>query len=709
VNGDGKPDLVLANECAASDCSSASVSVLLGNGDGTFQAAVNYNSGGYFATSVVVGDVNGDGKPDLLVDNECATGSNCANSGNLAVLLGNGDGTFLAAANYAPGGQFPYSLAVADVNGDGSPDLLVINQCADSVCANGTLGVLLGKGDGTFKAPIPTTILPQSFASLAVADFNGDGKLDVASAGLLLLGNGDGSFQVPIDLGTSGGGITVGDFNLDGRPDLAMGGMAVLLNMNTQGLKTSISLTSSANPSNFGQSVTFTALALARGGFSPTGAVVFRDGDTILGTMVLNSRHASIITTSLAAGSQSITANYSGDLHFAATTSVPLSQSINQAPSTVSLTSTASPISLNQPVTYAASVASQFGGNATGTVTFKDRSKTIGVVAVNSGQASFSISYSAAGTHLITAIYSGDVSNSGSTSAVLNAYVEAGPVASKTVITTSGSPTLVSQSVTFTAAISSSYGAIPDGETVTFYDGTVVIGTGSTANGMATLSTSVLTAKTHAIKASYQGDASFKPSLGLVQQVVLDFITSLLVGANPSPSAYGEPVTLTAAVTSNAPGGATGTVTFKNGTAVLGTASLNSGSASLITTKLAAGTAAITASYNGDPHSGKSAEAFTESVHPATTVATITSSLNPSLHGKILRFTAVVTSPTTLVTGSVTFKDGANTLATVNLVQGKASFSTAALSTGSHNVTAIYNGTANILESNSSPMVQTVN
>jgi hypothetical protein len=83
--------------------------------------------------------------------------------------------------------------------------------------------------------------------------------------------------------------------------------------------------------------------------------------------------------------------------------------------------------------------------------------------------------------------------------------------------------------------------------------------------------------------------------------------------------------------------------------------------------------------------------------------------LNPSLHGKILRFTAVVTSPTTLVTGSVTFKDGANTLATVNLVQGKASFSTAALSTGSHNVTAIYNGTANILESNSSPMVQTVN
>jgi hypothetical protein len=708
VNGDGKPDLVLANECAASDCTSASVSVLLGNGDGTFQSAVNYSSGGYFATSVVVGDFNGDGKPDLLVANECAVGSNCASTGSLGVLLGNGDGTFRTAVNYGPGGQFPYSLAVGDVNGDGTPDLLVVNQCADSVCANGTLGVLLGKGDGTFKTAVPAMILPQSFAALAVADFNGDGKLDVASAGFLLTGNGDGTFQGPVDLGASGGGIAVGDFNLDGRPDLAIGGVAVLLNVNSQGLKTTVSLTSSSNPSYFGQSVTFTALAPAHGGFSPGGAIVFRNGETILGTVVLTSRHASMSTLALSGGSQSITASYSGDLHFSAITSAPLSQLVNQVASTISLTASMSPISLNQPVTYTANIASQYGGNTTGTVTFKDRSKTIAVVAVAAGQASYSISYSAAGTHLITAVYSGDASNSGSTSPVLNAYVEAGPVASKTVITTSGSPSLVGQSVTFTATITSSYGSIPDGDTVIFYDGTVVIGSSATVGGSATISTSALVAKTHAIKASYQGDASFKPSLGLVQQVVLDFVTSLIVGASPSPSAFGQPVLLTTTVTSNAPGGATGTVTFKNGTAVLGTASLSGGTATLTTTRLAAGTAAITASYNGDLHSAKSAEAFTESVHPAVSSSSLASSMNPSPAGRIVRLTAQVNSPTTLVTGSVTFKDGATTLATVNLAGGKATYSTAVLSSGSHNITAEYNGTANILDSISPSVVQTV-
>ncbi len=107
--------------------------MLLGNGDGTFQSAVNYNSGGENALSIAVADVNGDGKPDLLVANECVD-SSCAN-GSVSVLLGNGDGTFQAAVNYNSGGYDAYSIAVADVNGDGNPDLLVANNCTVSSCS----------------------------------------------------------------------------------------------------------------------------------------------------------------------------------------------------------------------------------------------------------------------------------------------------------------------------------------------------------------------------------------------------------------------------------------------------------------------------------------------------------------------------------------------------------------------------------------------
>lgn len=193
-NGDGRLDLAVANS------GSGDVSILLGRGDGTFQSPVHYAAGQGPDSQVAVGDFNGDGELDLVVSN---SGSN-----NVSVLLGNGDGSFRATTSYDVG-RNPSSVAVADVNGDGKLDLVVSNQnCSHSggPCAQGTVSVLLGNGDGTFQPH-------KDFAAgrvpnwVAVGDFNGDGKLDLAvvngqgnggpSTVSILLGNGDGTFQVP--------------------------------------------------------------------------------------------------------------------------------------------------------------------------------------------------------------------------------------------------------------------------------------------------------------------------------------------------------------------------------------------------------------------------------------------------------------------------------------------------------------------------------
>jgi Metallo-peptidase family M12/FG-GAP-like repeat/FG-GAP repeat len=210
-NGDGKPDLAVANNLVF--LVSNDVSVLLGNGDGSFQPAVNYpvGSGAY---SVAVGDFNGDTKPDLAVANN--------NSNDVSVLLGNGDGSFQPAVSH-PAGSGPSSVAAGDFNGDGKPDLAVANNVSND------LSVLLGNGDGSFQ-PAVNHPVGSGPISVAAGDFNGDGKLDLAVANYnsndvsVLLGNGDGSFQPAVSHPVGSGPLSVaaGDFNGDGRQDLAV-------------------------------------------------------------------------------------------------------------------------------------------------------------------------------------------------------------------------------------------------------------------------------------------------------------------------------------------------------------------------------------------------------------------------------------------------------------------------------------------------------
>jgi hypothetical protein len=429
LNGDGKPDLIAANECADNNCSNGSVSVLLNNGDGTFQAAVTYNPGGLYAFSVAVADVNGDGKPDLLVANQCVD-NNCSN-GVIGVLLGNGDGTFQPVVDYSSGGFYAFAIAVGDLNGDGKPDLIVSNQCGNNNnCTNGSIAVLLGNGDGTFQ-PAATTVTPVlgNIQSLVLGDFNGDHKLDVASGvgNIILLGNGDGTFQSPIALGASGSGIVAGDFNGDGRPDLAVGGVSVLLNISSGFVfPTSTTVASTANPSAFGASVTFTATVAAQTSGTPTGTVTFSDGNTTLGQANLTSGTASYSTSALSNGSHSITASYSGDSNFTASVSTALSQVIQKAGTTTTLSAAPSTANMNQSVALTATVVPGNSGVPTGTVSFLDGATQIGSASTNgSGVATFLTSTLAVGTHSITAVYGGDSNFNGSASTASSVVVTA--------------------------------------------------------------------------------------------------------------------------------------------------------------------------------------------------------------------------------------------------------------------------------------------
>jgi uncharacterized repeat protein (TIGR03803 family) len=187
------------------------------------------------------------------------------------------------------------------------------------------------------------------------------------------------------------------------------------------------------------------------------------------------------------------------------------------------------------------------------------------------------------------------------------------PSPTTTVVTSLNDPSFVNQPVTFTATVTSAF-TIPDGITVTFYDGKTALGTGSTTSGVATFTTSSLPAETQTITANYPGSAFTKASSGEVTQEVTLYPSTTSLTSSPNPSTSGQAVTLTATVSSAAPGGPTGTVTFKNGTTMLGTATLSAGTATLTTKKLPVGTLTITANYNGDAQSAKSSGTTTQVV-----------------------------------------------------------------------------------------------
>lgn len=213
-NGDGKSDLAVAN------FGSSNVSVLVNRGDGTFHPAVT-SPAGTAPQAMAAGDFNGDGKLDLVLINEGSPPS--GPNGAIFLLPGNNDGTFQAPVQIQAD-LYPASIAVADLNADGKPDLILGDA------ANGTLTILMGKGDGTFQKPSTVTTASSAVvAALAVGDFNADKNVDIVAAVLsgpvfILSGKGDGSFQAPVQITTAATSphLVVGNFDGDGKLDFVL-------------------------------------------------------------------------------------------------------------------------------------------------------------------------------------------------------------------------------------------------------------------------------------------------------------------------------------------------------------------------------------------------------------------------------------------------------------------------------------------------------
>lgn len=426
-NGDGYLDIVVANTgIPGSTAGNLSFGVLLNNGDGTFAPTASYPAlktpvyGVYF----VVGDFHGKGKPDILFSYYGAqTLSILSNKGNgtfgspkviekfpcyamaagdfngdgkvdlacmasdgLNVMLGNGNGTFQTPVNYPTGGA---SIAVADLRKNGKLDLIIPGGAGAVYQIFSAVTVLLGNGDGTFQPPVPYTVLTDP-ASVAVGDFNGDGRLDLAvlnapvfegASGIsILLGNGDGTFQpemLPWISVSAGGNIVASEFRGNGMLDLAVLGTILI---NTPG-------TDAAFPTQQSFSVMEGPIAFAAGRFGPGGP-----GSADLALANWNNDSGNSVTVLL-----------------------------NQAATIVVLASTPNPSNSGQTVEFSATVGAAVpgAGSPTGTITFMSGPHKLGTAKLVNGVAVFTCKKLAAGNNNITAVYSGDSTFSPDSSEVL--------------------------------------------------------------------------------------------------------------------------------------------------------------------------------------------------------------------------------------------------------------------------------------------------
>ncbi len=466
-NKDGRLDLAVANECSDETCTQAGVAILLGNGDGTLQSPTTvYGTGEPSSLEIVTGDFNGDGKFDVAAMNQDQPPS-------ISIMLGNGDGTLqspvvtdtssgvssnfsMAAADFngdgktdlallsqstdqttgliriylsTSGGMLSQSgsalasggngnaggmsIAVGDVNGDGILDLVVANGCQDldSGCGYGSLATFIGQGGGSFTAGPQQAVPDGNFYSLLLADVNGDGVLDAVATNLtgvaVFLGKGAGAFQTPTvyaGVATGGENMTLAMADLDiiqtGLSDAAT---AILVS------KAGTYLVSKASPSPSlrGESIQLTTTASASylTGVTPTGTISYYQGTTLLGSAALASGSASVTVSGLSLGDHTIMPYYSGDSNFSGHYGTPILHLV------VPDKGNATEISITSPnITYGAYGkvtihATSIAGTVTGYVSLTVDSGTPEARALTNGEVIIYVPGLTGGSHSLAVSY----------------------------------------------------------------------------------------------------------------------------------------------------------------------------------------------------------------------------------------------------------------------------------------------------------------
>lgn len=501
---------------------------------------------------------------------------------------------------------------------------------------------------------------------------------------------------------------------------------AINLTVNPASAVTTTTLSASASSITQGAAITLTAIVKAAAS-TPAGSVTFYNGSTAFGSASLSSGMATLSISDLPVGATALTATYSGTGAFSSSTSNVISIQVNAAVISTATTLVASATSITQgsAVTLTATVRQSSGTIAPGgSVTFYSGSTLLGSATLSSGTAGISVSTLPTGSNSISAAYSGAVSFNASSSGIVAITVNpAAPVAVDTATSLASSATSITQNtaVTFVATVKQARGTTLPTGSVTFLNGTTVIGSSPLVSGIATFTTSALNVGSASISAGYAGTASFNPSKSNVVSLVVNpavVATTTHLVASSLSTAQNSPITLTATV--KAASGTTipaGSVTFIDGNTIIGSAVLSGGIASFSTTAMAVGLHSVTATYSGSAAFLKStSNPLGISVTPqpiATLVGTttaLTSSTAQADQGYAISLSASVAAATGTAypTGQVVFSMGHQNLGSATLANGRAYLVTAALPVGDDAITAAYSGDTSFAPSASSAIHVTI-